>query len=79
MNNETPAAEDLDLDLDLLATDTIIDDTPASRPQDANANANPKLSPLREQTRKKLEFVDNLMRNLDMLIYAELCILYYME
>ena len=31
------------------------------------------------QTKKKFEFVNGLMTNLDVLIYAELCILYYME
>jgi hypothetical protein len=31
------------------------------------------------QTKKKYEFVNTLMTNLDVLIYAELCILYYME
>jgi hypothetical protein len=31
------------------------------------------------QIKKKLEFVTSLMNNLDILIYAELSILYYME
>jgi len=31
------------------------------------------------QTKKKYEFVNALMTNLDVIIYAELCILYYME
>jgi hypothetical protein len=31
------------------------------------------------QVKKKYEFVNSLMSNLDVLIYAELCILYYME
>ncbi|KAG0650652.1 Defective for SREBP cleavage 4 [Hyphodiscus hymeniophilus] len=31
------------------------------------------------QTKKKYEFVNGLMTNLDVLIYAELCIVYYMD
>jgi hypothetical protein len=31
------------------------------------------------QTKKKLEFITQLTNNLDMIIYIELCILYYME
>lgn len=31
------------------------------------------------QTKKKHEFVNNLMNNLDLIIYSELCILYYMD
>ena len=31
------------------------------------------------QTKKKFEFINNLTLHLDILIYAELCILYYME
>lgn len=31
------------------------------------------------QTRRKADFVNDIMLNLDILIYAELCILYYME
>lgn len=32
-----------------------------------------------EQTKKKVEFLGHILSNLDMLIYAELCCLYYME
>jgi hypothetical protein len=31
------------------------------------------------QFEKKLEFINSVMKNLDILIYMELCILYYME
>jgi hypothetical protein len=31
------------------------------------------------KTKKKYEFVNSLMTNLDVMIYVELCILYYME
>lgn len=31
------------------------------------------------QTKKKYEFINTLMTNLDVLIYAELCVVYYME
>jgi hypothetical protein len=34
---------------------------------------------LQAQTKKKHEFVTSLMNNLDILIYVELSILYYME
>ncbi len=32
-----------------------------------------------QQRRKKAEFVDSIMLNLDLLVYVEICILYYME
>lgn len=31
------------------------------------------------QTKRKAEFIHDIMFNLDILIYAELCVLYYME
>lgn len=31
------------------------------------------------QTKRKAEFVHDIIINLDMIIYAELCILYYLE
>jgi hypothetical protein len=31
------------------------------------------------QLRKRIEFVSSLLTDLDVLVYAELCILYYME
>lgn len=54
-----------------------IDPAPAPLPQ--HAALSPAQKRLQTQTRKKLEFIDNLMQNLDVLIYVELCILYYME
>jgi hypothetical protein len=34
---------------------------------------------LATQTKRKAEFIHDIMFNLDLLIYAELCVLYYME
>lgn len=48
------------------------------RQQQENAPA-PAQSRATLQMKKKYEFIDNIMNNLDMLIYVELCILYYME
>jgi hypothetical protein len=31
------------------------------------------------QTKRKAEFIHDIMFNLDILIYAEICVLYYME
>lgn len=31
------------------------------------------------QTKRRAEFIHDIMFNLDILIYAELCVLYYME
>ncbi|RDL36658.1 uncharacterized protein BP5553_06010 [Venustampulla echinocandica] len=47
-----------------------------TRRRDASSPAQKKF---KAQLVKKLEFIDGLMKNLDMLIYAELCILYYMD
>jgi hypothetical protein len=49
-----------------------------SREQQQNAQT-PAQKRAQSQTKKKYEFVNSLMTNLDVLIYAELCILYYME
>jgi hypothetical protein len=46
------------------------------RRQDAQT---PTQKKAQSQTKKKYEFVNGLMTNLDILIYAELCIVYYME
>jgi len=48
----------------------------APAPQDVQKPAQKRAQ---EQTRKKHEFMTNLLNNLDTLIYTELCILYYME
>ncbi len=32
-----------------------------------------------KQTRRKADFIHDIMYNLDILIYAEICVLYYME
>jgi hypothetical protein len=50
---------------------------------ESTARRDDTLSPVQKrfksQVNKKLEFVDGMMRNLDMLVYVELAILYYME
>jgi len=66
--------------------------TDLPRTDDTTANENPaEPTPIQQdertpaqkraeaQTKKKFDFISNLMTNLDMTIYVELCILYYME
>jgi len=53
-------------------------DTVVSQERQENAQT-PAQKRAQSQTKKKYEFVNNLMTNLDVLIYAELCILYYMD
>lgn len=45
-------------------------------PEDARTPAQKRVQ---LQTKKKYDFITALMINLDILIYVELCILYYME
>ncbi|TVY71278.1 DSC E3 ubiquitin ligase complex subunit, partial [Lachnellula suecica] len=68
MNNDPPPAADLDSD-----------SASPPPPPPPNAALSPAQTRAQVQTRKKLEFVDSLMLNLDVLIYVELSILYYMD
>lgn len=49
----------------------------------AEANRNDKKKLMRErvlaQVKKKADYINDIMLNLDVLIYAELCVVYYME
>ena len=77
MNNDpTPPAADQDLPPST-SSDPIAE-TSASRETQQDAQT-PSQKRAQAQTKKKYEFVNGLMTNLDVLIYAELCILYYME
>ncbi|TVY49335.1 DSC E3 ubiquitin ligase complex subunit [Lachnellula occidentalis] len=69
MNNDEP----------LPPTDNLSPIDAAAPPLGQDAKLSPAQKRAREQTRKKLEFVGSLMQNLDVLIYVELCILYYMD
>lgn len=54
----------------------------SSAPAAASSNGNSQASgsgKAKEGLSKKLEFLTNLATNLDMLIFAELCAMYYME
>jgi hypothetical protein len=53
-------------------------ETAASREQQQNT-LTPAQKKVQAQTKKKYEFVNSLMTNMDVLIYVELSILYYME
>jgi hypothetical protein len=64
---------------DLPPTENTSPIDPAPAPTTQNAKLSPAQKRAQLQTRKKLEFIDGLMQNLDVLIYVELCILYYME
>ncbi len=62
-------------------------ETSTSGPAETEAEASPprrnEQSPAvkraQAQTKKKFEFVGGLLNSLDMIIYLELCIVYYME
>lgn len=49
----------------------------ATRPRDGRSSA--VVGKVREGLKKKLAFYTDMMSQLDMLVFAELCALYYME
>jgi hypothetical protein len=50
-----------------------------SAPGQASSARSRTLGRAEAQFTKKQEFINSLMKNLDALVYMELCILYYME
>ena len=77
MNNDSTPSSAADLPpASTLSADATAD--PAVPPSQQN-NQTPAQARAQAQTKKKYEFVNSLMTNLDVMIYAELCILYYME
>lgn len=78
MNNDPTPPTAADRDLPPLSSADPVAETSASREQAQDAQT-PAQKRAHAQTKKKYEFVNGLMTNLDILIYAELCILYYME
>lgn len=52
-------------------------ETEASPPR--RNEQSPAVKRAQAQTKKKFEFVSSLLNSLDMIIYLELCIVYYME
>lgn len=82
MNNDPtpPPAADLDLPSSSNPTSSSNPVIEPSASREAREDAQtPAQKRAQAQTKKKYEFVNTLMTNLDVLIYAELCILYYME
>jgi hypothetical protein len=55
---------------------TVVATTPTTTPRNAPSPAQKRFQ---AQINKKLDFIDELAKHTDMLIYMELCILYYME
>jgi hypothetical protein len=54
--------------------------TAAAAEQDQASPAQSRaLQRAKAQLEKKHEFISSLMKNLDVLVYMELCVLYYME
>ena len=51
----------------------------AAEQEEISPAQNRALKKAEAQFEKKLEFINSLMKSLDVLIYIELCILYYME
>jgi len=81
MNNDFTPSSAADLPPASTSQETSDDpagDSAASREQQQSVQT-PAQRRAQAQTKKKYEFVNSLMTNLDVLIYAELCILYYME
>jgi hypothetical protein len=82
MNNDSPPSSDLPTAASTsqeASASQPSEITAASREQQQTPNLTPAQKRVQAQTKKKYEFVNSLMANLDTLIYAELCILYYME
>ena len=69
MNNESAPAP-------AAALPDNVESTQTTRPRNALSPAQKRFQ---AQITKKLDFIDDLIRHSDMLIYMELCILYYME
>lgn len=80
MNNDSTPSSAADLPSTSTATDTAAGENATEATSEPTQNAQtPAQKKAQVQTKKKYEFVNTLMTNLDILIYAELCILYYME
>jgi hypothetical protein len=79
MNNDPAPTSAADADLPS-TSHSIEHSTSTESHQNGPASAQtPVQKRAQAQTKKKYEFINGLMTNLDALIYAELCILYYME
>jgi hypothetical protein len=80
MNNDPAPSPAADRDLPSTSNPTSSSPDPVAEPFSARDNApTPAQKRAQAQTKKKYEFVNGLMTNLDVLIYAELCVVYYME
>lgn len=81
MNNDSTPSSATDLPPGTTPSDPTAvpnEDAAGSREQQ-QVVLSPTQKRVQSQTKKKYEFVTSLVTNLDVLIYAELCILYYME
>jgi hypothetical protein len=56
-----------------------MNNAPTSDDPVASTAASPAQKKVVAQTKKRYEFVNGLMTNLDVLVYVELCVVYYME
>jgi hypothetical protein len=74
MQNDSPPA-----DLPRTRKQTNATSEPVESAERRQDEQTPAQKRLQAQTKKKHEFVTGLMNNLDILIYVELSILYYME
>ena len=74
MQNDSPPA-----DLPRTREQTNATSEPVESAERRQDEQTPAQKRLQAQTKKKHEFITGLMNNLDILIYVELCILYYME
>jgi hypothetical protein len=80
MNNDLASSSAADRDLPSTTESSTYPIADSSPSQSSQQNAqSPAQKRAQAQTKKKYEFVSGMMTNLDMLIYAELSIVYYME
>lgn len=77
MNNDPPPA-DLPRNEDNTSANTS-DDAPVESAAQRQDEISPGQKRAQVQAKKKHDFLSSLMNNLDIMIYAELSIIYYME
>jgi hypothetical protein len=76
MNDDLPSNLAADLRSDINNGTSSAEADESSNDESTRARIRKRLA---TQTKRKAEFIHDIMFNLDLLIYAELCVLYYME
>ena len=76
MNDDPSSTPAADLRPDINNETSLAEAAESSNGESAKARVRDRVA---AQTKRKAEFIHDIMFNLDILIYAELCVLYYME